>query len=110
MDEWKTRLHDETKAPPGFADGVMSAIAARNERQVDKRPIYSPAAKGILCIAAAVLLLVLSMPKLDIAWSTLAKMGPGLRVTRGTQGTEIPPDEDDGLRLPGGPVLYVSNR
>jgi hypothetical protein len=110
MDEWKMRLHDELAAPPGFADAVMAAIDERNTRQVVERPIYSPVTKGILCIAAAVLLLVLSMPKLDTAWSTLAKMGPGLRVTRGTQGTEVPPDEDDGLRLPGGPVLYISNR
>jgi|GEM_PF-6569146 len=106
MDEWKTRLRDDIAAPPGFTDGVMSAIDARRERQTDKRPIYSPVTKGILCIAAAVLLLVLSMPKLDIAWSALAKINPGLRVTHGAQ----TPDNDDGLRLPGGPVLYVSNR
>lgn len=106
MDEWKTRLHDDIKAPPGFTDAVMSAIDARKERQRDKRPIYSPVAKGILCIAAAVLLLVLSMPKLDTAWSTLAKISPGLRVTHKVE----TPGDDDGLWLPGGPVLYVSNR
>ena len=106
MDEWKTRLHDETKAPPGFADTVMCAIDDRNDKKADRRPIYSPMAKGILCIAAAVLLLVLSIPKLDIAWSTLAGINPGLRVTHGTQVS----DDDDGLRLPGGPILYVSNR
>jgi len=106
MDEWKTRLHDDIEAPPGFADGVMAAIDARNQRQADKRPIYSPLTKSILCIAAAVLLLVLSMPKLDIAWSTLAKINPGMQVTHGEEQS----DDDDGLRLPGGPILYVSNR
>lgn len=106
MDEWKTRLHDDITAPPGFTDAVMSAIDVRKERQADKRPIYSPMAKGILCIAAAVLLLVLSMPKLDVAWSALAKINPGLQVTHG----EEKPDDDDGLRFPGGPVLYVLNK
>lgn len=106
MDEWKMRLHDDIAAPPGFTDAVMAAIDDRKERQAVKRPIYSPVAKGILCIAAAVLLLVLSMPKLDIAWSTLARIGPGRHITHGAD----TPDEDDGLYLPGGPVLYVSNR
>ena len=107
MDEWKTRLRDETKAPPGFADGVMGAIHRRNAGQGEKKPIYTPMAKGILCIAAAVLLLVLSMPKLDAAWSAISKIGPGMRVTRGT---EVTPAGDDGLTLPAGGVLYVLNR
>lgn len=110
MDEWKMRLRDDITAPPGFADGVMAAIREQGERKAAKGPIYSPMAKGILCIAAAVLLLVLSMPKLDAAWSTLAGINPGLHLTRGTEGTEVPPDKDDGLYLPGGPMLYVSNR
>lgn len=105
MDEWKMRLCDDITAPPGFVDGVMDAIAAKKTVQTEKKPIYTPAAKGILCIAAAVLLMLLSIPKLDAAWEALARFSQDLRV----QKIREIPGGDDGMSLPGGPVLYVSN-
>jgi hypothetical protein len=105
MDEWRMRLRDDLKAPPGFADDVMTAIRKRQEIQPARGPIYSPVAKGILCIAAAVLLLVLSMPKLDGAWNALAKISPG-----SIRETQSLPSEDDGMGLPGSTMLYVVNR
>jgi hypothetical protein len=105
MDDMKMRLADEIKAPPGFVDGVMDAIERRNANPPVYRPVYTPAAKGILCIVAAALLLALSIPKLDFAWSALAEFGKVVQVSHEND----PAGGDDGLSLPGGPVLYVSN-
>lgn len=106
MDDMKMLLHDEILAPAGFADGVMDAIEARKDAQRECPPIYTPAAKGILCIAAAVILLILSMPKLDGAWTALADLGKGLQASHERRDIS---DGEDGLSLPAGPVLYVSN-
>lgn len=105
MDDMKIRLHDDIMAPPGFVDGVMNAIELRSANPPVHRPVYTPAVKGILCIVAAALLLVLSMPKMDFAWSALTEFGKVLQVSH----EKDPAGGDDGLSLPGGPVLYISN-